>query len=148
MRRLQFNPCGNFKESYNEEITIFETDFGRLWLLIGLLILFGVIPFISSSYTLYIINTVGIYAIGAIGLNLLIGYTGQISLGHGAFFGVGAYSAAILATKAGFPFIFAVPIAGLITAAVGMVFGLPSARLKHLVIMGKRKRSILSAIRR
>jgi branched-chain amino acid transport system permease protein len=134
MRKFQFHPCGDFKESYLEEITIFETDFGRLWLLIGLLILFGVIPFISDAYILYIVNTIGIYSIAAIGLNLLIGYTGQISLGHGAFFGVGAYSGAILATKAGFPFIIAVPVAGLITAAVGMVFGLPSARLKHLYL--------------
>ncbi len=134
MRRLQFHLCGNFNKSYNEEITIFETDFGRLWMLIGLLLLFGVIPFISSPYMLYILNTIGIYAIAAIGLNLLIGYTGQISLGHGAFFGVGAYTAAILATKAGFPFWAALPIAGLMTAAVGMIFGLPSVRLKHLYL--------------
>jgi len=134
MRKFQFHPCGDFKESYFDEITIFETDFGRLWMLIGLLLLFGVIPFISNAYILYVLNTIGIYAIAAIGLNLLIGYTGQISLGHGAFFGVGAYSGAILATKAGFPFIIAVPAAGLITAAVGMVFGLPSARLKHLYL--------------
>ena len=134
MHKLQFHPCGNFNKSYHEEITIFETDFGRLWMLIGLLLLFGVIPFISSAYTLYIINMIGIYAIAAIGLNLLIGYTGQISLGHGAFFGVGAYTAAILATKAGFPFWAALPAAGLMTAAVGMVFGLPSVRLKHLYL--------------
>jgi branched-chain amino acid transport system permease protein len=101
---------------------------------IGLLLLFGVIPMITSSYVLYILNTMGIFAIGAIGLNLLIGFTGQISLGHGAFFGVGAYAGAILATKAGFPFIVAVPAAGLITAAAGMVFGLPSVRLKHLYL--------------
>jgi len=134
MHKLQFHPCGNFNKSYHEEITIFETDFGRLWMLIGLLLLFGVIPFISSAYTLYIINMIGIYTIAAIGLNLLIGYTGQISLGHGAFFGVGAYTAAILATKAGFPFWAALPAAGLMTAAVGMVFGLPSVRLKHLYL--------------
>ena len=134
MHKLQFHPCGNFNKSYHEEITIFETDFGRLWMLIGLLLLFGVIPFISSAYTLYIINIIGIYTIAAIGLNLLIGYTGQISLGHGAFFGVGAYTAAILATKAGFPFWAALPAAGLMTAAVGMVFGLPSVRLKHLYL--------------
>jgi len=134
MHKLQFHPCGNFKESYHEEITIFETDFGRLWMLIGLLLLFGVIPFISSAYMLYIINMIGIYAIAAIGLNLLIGYTGQISLGHGAFFGVGAYTAAILATRAGFPFWAALPAAGFMTAAVGMVFGLPSVRLKHLYL--------------
>jgi branched-chain amino acid transport system permease protein len=134
MHKLQLHPCGNFNKSYHEEITIFETDFGRLWMLIGLLLLFGVIPFVSSAYMLYIINMIGIYAIAAIGLNLLIGYTGQISLGHGAFFGVGAYTAAILATRAGFPFWAALPAAGLMTAAVGMVFGLPSVRLKHLYL--------------
>jgi len=134
MRKLQFHPCGNFNETYEQELTIFETDYGRLSMLIGLILLFAVVPFISSAYLLYIINIIGIYAIAAIGLNLLIGYTGQISLGHGAFFGVGAYSAAILATKASFPFLIAVPLAGVITAIVGMFFGLPSARLKHLYL--------------
>ena len=134
MRRLQFHPCGSFKETYEQEITIFETDFGRLSMLLGLFLLFAVIPLISSAYVLYVINIIGIYAIAAIGLNLLIGYTGQISLGHGAFFGVGAYSAAILSTKVGVPFLIAVPAGGLITALVGMVFGLPSARLKHLYL--------------
>jgi len=134
MPKFRFHPCGNFKVSYQEELTIFSTDFGRLWMWLGLLILFGVIPFISSIYSLYLINTIGIYAIAAIGLNLLIGYTGQISLGHAAFFGVGAYAAAILATKAGLPFLLAAPIAGVVAAAVGMVFGLPSARLKHLYL--------------
>jgi len=131
---VQFHPCGNFNETYEEELTIFETDFGRFWSFIGLLLLFGVIPFISNPYILYIVNTIGIYAIAAIGLNLLIGYTGQISLGHGAFFGVGAYAAAILSTKANFPFLIAVPAAGLITALVGMIFGMPSVRLKHLYL--------------
>ena len=134
MRQLQFHPCGNFNETYEQELTIFETDFGRLAMLIGLLLLFAVVPFVTNAYILYIINTIGIYAIAAIGLNLLIGYTGQISLGHGAFFGVGAYSAAILATKVGFPFFLAVPAAGIITALVGMVFGIPSVRLKHLYL--------------
>ena len=134
MRKLQFHPCGNFNETYERELTIFETDYGRLSMLIGLILLFAVIPFITNEYVLYVINIIGIYAIAAIGLNLLIGYTGQISLGHGAFFGVGAYSAAILATKAGFPFLIAVPAAGVITAIVGMFFGLPSARLKHLYL--------------
>ena len=134
MRKLQFHPCGNYKESYFEELHIFETDFGRLWMWIGIALLFGVVPFVSSPYFLYILNMVGIYSIAAIGLNILIGYTGQISLGHGAFFGVGAYAAAILATRLNFPFILTVPLAGLITAAVGMVFGIPSGRLKHLYL--------------
>jgi branched-chain amino acid transport system permease protein len=135
MRKLQFRPCGNFNESYEEELAIFETDFGRVCLLIGLLLLFVVIPFITSPYNLYILNSIGIYAIAAIGLNLLIGYTGQISLGHGAFFGVGAYTAAILATKTGFPIWLSIPAAGIVTAAVGIIFGLPSARLKHLYLL-------------
>jgi branched-chain amino acid transport system permease protein len=134
MLNLRFHPCGNFNESYEKELTIFETDFGRLFMIVGLILLFGVVPFISSAYVLYIINSIGIYAIAAIGLNLLIGYTGQISLGHGAFFGVGAYAAAILATKAGVPFLIAVPAAGFITALVGMIFGIPSIRLKHLYL--------------
>jgi branched-chain amino acid transport system permease protein len=134
MRKLWFHPCGNFRESYEKELTIFETDFGRVWILVGLVILFGVIPFISSAYTLYILNTIGIYAIAAVGLNLLIGFTGQISLGHGAFFGVGAYAGAILATKLGFPIWASVPAAGVLTALVGMVFGIPSLRLKHLYL--------------
>ncbi|RLB27862.1 MAG: branched-chain amino acid ABC transporter permease, partial [Deltaproteobacteria bacterium] len=134
MRRLRFHPCGNYNETYGEELTIFETDFGRLATLVGLILLFAVVPFTVNAYVLYIINTIGIFAIAAIGLNLLIGYTGQISLGHGAFFGVGAYSGAILSTKVGIPFIIAVPAAGVITAIIGMIFGSPSIRLKHLYL--------------
>jgi branched-chain amino acid transport system permease protein len=83
---------------------------------------------------MYILNTIGIMAIAAIGLNILVGYTGQISLGHGAFFGVGAYAAAILATRLGVSFLVVIPTAGIITAAVGMIFGLPSGRLKGLYL--------------
>jgi branched-chain amino acid transport system permease protein len=134
MKRFIFHPCGNYRESYAQELTIFETDFGRFWMFAGALILFGVVPFISSPYALYILISIGVYAIAAVGLNILIGYTGQISLGHGAFFGVGAYSAAVLATRFDMPFLVALPVAGLITALVGMVFGLPSSRLKGLYL--------------
>lgn len=134
MRKLKLHPCGKFNERYEEELAIFSTDFGRLSVLVGLIILFIAIPFISSNYTLYIVNHIGIASISAIGLNILIGYTGQISLGHGAFFGVGAYGAAILSTAAGFPFWLSMICAGLVTAMVGMIFGIPSARLKHLYL--------------
>jgi branched-chain amino acid transport system permease protein len=105
-----------------------------VWLWVGMLLLLGVVPFLAGPYTLYIINYIGIAAIAAIGLNILIGYTGQISLGHGAFFGVGAYAAAILATRVGFPFWASVFAGGGITAMVGMIFGIPSVRLKHLYL--------------
>jgi branched-chain amino acid transport system permease protein len=134
MRRLRFRPCGNLKERYEEQITIFETDFGRVWLWVGLALLLLVVPFIAGPYSLYVINNIGIAAIAAIGLNVLIGYTGQISLGHGAFLGVGAYAAAILATKVGSPFGLSVLAAGVVTAMVGTIFGLPSVRLKHLYL--------------
>jgi branched-chain amino acid transport system permease protein len=134
MKKFQFHPCGNYKEKYEQEITIFETDFGRLWLLIGIFFLFTIVPFISSPYFLHVLNMVGIASIAAVGLNILIGYTGQISLGHGAFIGVGAYAAAILATSANMPFLLTLPLAGLISALVGMIFGIPSGRLKGLYL--------------
>ena len=134
MRKLRFHPCGNFSEKYEQEITIFETDFGRTAILLGMVILFTVVPFITGPYVLYVINIVGITSIAAIGLNILVGFTGQISLGHGAFVGVGAYAGAIMATSLSLPFWIAVPAAGLITALVGVVFGTPSVRLKGLYL--------------
>jgi branched-chain amino acid transport system permease protein len=134
MKKFSLHPCGNYRESYEQELSIFETNFGRICLCFFLLILFFVAPFIVSPYTLYILNIIGIAAIAAVGLNILIGYTGQISLGHGAFFGVGAYAAAILATRLDISFLIAIPAAGIITAAVGMIFGLPSGRLKGLYL--------------
>ncbi len=105
---------------------------GKMILL--LLIIFVGMPLFLPGYWLSVATMVGYTAMGAIGVQLLIGYTGQISLGHGAFFGVGAYSAAILTTSVGFPFWLSVPAAGVITALVGIVFGIPSVRLKHLYL--------------
>jgi len=134
MRKLRLHPCGNFREFYTQELTVFSTDFGRLWSAVGLMILFTAVPWLASPYMLYVINMVGIAAIAAMGLNILIGFTGQISLGHGAFLGVGAYAAAILASRFHIPFFATIPLAGLITAMVGMVFGIPSGRLKGLYL--------------
>lgn len=69
------------------------------------------------------------YAVAVLGLNLLIGYTGQISLGHGAFFAVGAYSAAILMTKTGVPDLVAIPLAAALAFAAGLLLGIPALRL-------------------
>lgn len=134
MRKLHFHPCGNFREGYERELTIYETDFGRTAVFLGLIILFTLVPLITGPYMLYVVNIIGISAIAAIGLNILVGFTGQISLGHGAFMGVGAYAGAIMATSLHLPFWIAVPGAGLMTAMVGMVFGIPSVRLKGLYL--------------
>jgi branched-chain amino acid transport system permease protein len=134
MRKIHLHPCGNFRERYDQELTIFATDFGRLWAGVGIGLLLAVIPLLASPYMLYIANMIGISAIAAIGLNILIGFTGQISLGHGAFFGVGAYAGAIFATALHLPMIISIPAAGLVTAGIGMIFGIPSGRLKGLYL--------------
>jgi branched-chain amino acid transport system permease protein len=71
-RKLSFHPCGNYRETYEQELNIFETDFGRLWLGIFLGLLFFVAPFVLALICSYILNTIGIAAIAAIGLNILI----------------------------------------------------------------------------
>jgi branched-chain amino acid transport system permease protein len=91
--------------------------------------LLSVIPGIAPSYILYLISLALIYAMVAIGLNLLVGHTGQISLGHAGFFAIGAYASALLTFRLGLPTIVALPVAGLLTAAVGYLLGLPALRL-------------------
>ncbi|MBI4609532.1 MAG: branched-chain amino acid ABC transporter permease [Candidatus Rokubacteria bacterium] len=92
------------------------------------------IPLVSDSHTMAIVNLIGLAAIGAIGLNILTGYTGQVSLGHGAFMMVGAYTAAILSARYGMPFWVGLPAGGAVAAAVGTFFGIPSLRIKGLYL--------------
>lgn len=84
-----------------------------------------------DAYLVTIGTLVVINAIAAIGLNVIVGYAGQISLGHAAFFGIGAYSAALLATKAGLSFWAGLPGVLVISGCIGMLLGLPSLRVRH-----------------
>ncbi|MFW5855212.1 MAG: branched-chain amino acid ABC transporter permease [Thermodesulfobacteriota bacterium] len=84
-----------------------------------------------SAYVITIATLIAIYAIVACGLNIIVGYAGQISLGHAAFFGIGAYTAALFATKAGLSFWYALPCVLVITGLVGLLLGLPSLRVRH-----------------
>jgi branched-chain amino acid transport system permease protein len=102
--------------------------------LVPFAILVIIFPFVATPYWLTLGNQIGIATIGAIGLNILVGYTGQISLGQGAFMAVGAYSAGLLTVRLGLPFWASIPLACLITAGVGILFGLPSLRLKGLYL--------------
>jgi branched-chain amino acid transport system permease protein len=127
--------CGVFKTTYRDDGAIWQTKVSKLWLallLIGLL----AFPFVfqGSRYLLYVVNSVFIAVIAAVGLNILTGFTGQISLGHGAFMGVGAYASGYFMTHLGMPFIACVVAAGCVTAIVGMIFGIPSLRLKGLYL--------------
>ena len=87
-----------------------------------------------DEYSLSILNLILIAVVGAIGLNILVGYTDQVSIGHGAFMSVGAYTAAHLITKLHAPFWIAVPAGGLMAALIGTMVGIPSLRIKGLYL--------------
>src|SRR5580658_9940617 len=91
-------------------------------------------PFWLSGYRLYQFSQVLDYAIALLGLNLLTGFNGQISLGHGAFFAIGGYGAAILITKFGLPYWAAIPIASAVCFVAGFLFGFPALRLGGLYL--------------
>src|SRR5205085_12379288 len=95
----------------------------RFWL--GLLVVAClVVPHFLSSYMVYLMCLLAIYSIVAIGLNLLMGYAGQISVGHTGFFAIGAYASAIGMLRFGLPFWVAMPLGGLVSGAVGFLLGL------------------------
>jgi len=91
-------------------------------------------PFWMSGYHLYQFSQVLIYAIALLGLNLLTGFNGQLSLGHGAFFAIGGYGAAILIVKLGLPYWFAIPAASLVCFVAGFLFGFPALRFGGLYL--------------
>jgi branched-chain amino acid transport system permease protein len=99
-----------------------------------LLALACVLPFVVSNYRVFQLTLVLVYAVALLGLNMLTGYNGQISLGHGAFYAIGAYTAAILMDKAGLPYWATLPIAGAVCAVAGFLFGLPALRLEGLYL--------------
>ena len=88
----------------------------------------------AGDYLLYLANLMAVLALSALGLNILIGFTGQISLGHAAFMGVGAYATAILASRFGLPFWITIPAGGALATGAGMVVGVPSLRIKGLYL--------------
>ncbi|MBY0121405.1 branched-chain amino acid ABC transporter permease [Bacillus sp. S/N-304-OC-R1] len=125
--------CGEFYVNYKQDMAIWKIARVRVRVLI-MLALLAIFPLFASDYVVGLATLCGIAAIGAIGLNILTGFTGQISIGVGAFLGVGGYTSAILTAKLGLSFWIAMPTAGIITAIVGGIFGLPSLRLKGLYL--------------
>ena len=124
---------GIYFRSYAREAALRHTraEYVRLGLVAVVLI---AAPRFLSPYWLTIANQVAVAAVGAIGLNILVGFTGQISLGQGGFLAVGAYTSGILTTRLGVPALVAIVVAMLFTSLVGAFFGLPALRLKGLYL--------------
>src|SRR5712692_9088185 len=126
--------AGVFKTSYAADMALYPLPIAK-WAVAAFAGLFIVIaPLALGEYYLSILNLLLIAVVGALGLNILVGYTGQISIGHGAFMSVGAYTAANYEVRLGFPFWLALPLGGLMAALVGAIVGTPSLRIKGLYL--------------
>src|SRR6266511_2754635 len=126
--------CGVLKTSYESDMAFYPLPIAR-WTVAALAVLFfAVIPLTLHEYYLSVANLVWIAVIGAVDLNILVGYTGQVSIGHGAFMSVGAYTAANLANRLGSPWAVNLLAGGLMAALIGAIVGIPSLRIKGLYL--------------
>ena len=107
---------------------------GQIALVAVVLAIACALPFMLGNYRVFQLTLAWAYAIALLGLNMLTGYNGQISLGHGAFYAIGAYVAAILMDKFGLPYWATIPVAGAACLVVGFLFGLPALRLEGLYL--------------
>lgn len=126
-------PCGDFRTSYAADMAICHSKGSLVAVYLGVIALL-IMPAVADVYALSLLMQIGYYGIAAIGLNILVGLSGQISLGHGALFGFGAFASAWFATHTPIPVFFCIPLAGLLTTAVGLIFGFPAARIKGLYL--------------
>jgi branched-chain amino acid transport system permease protein len=127
-------PSGTFSQSYDQDMALVRTKARWVFMAILMVFLFTV-PQWASNSTLTLATLMGITVISVHGLNILTGNCGLVSLGHSAFMMVGGYAMAILGSKVGLPFAAALPISGLIAGMVGIIFGLPSLRIKGFYLI-------------
>jgi len=121
-----------FKTKYRQDVDLFKHNGQRFWY--GLLVIAALIaPLSLDNFYVGELALVLIYAVAGIGLMLLVGYTGQVSLGHAAFLAIGAYVHAYLLSR-GWPFPLSLFSAGLITSIVGAIVGLPAMRLTGIYL--------------
>src|SRR5271169_1736706 len=106
----------------------------RHWVLAGVLVIAAVLPFVFQGFVVFQLTEVMIYGLAILGLNLLTGFNGQFSVGHGAFYGLGAYVTAILMHQYGVAYYWTVPAAGVVCFVAGFLFGLPALRLEGLYL--------------
>lgn len=125
---------GKFHDRYAQELVIYDTRHRRVWMCALLITVFVVVPVFVGQYGLTLLSLIGIASVGAVSLNLLVGYSGQISLGHAAFAAVGAYSAGVLMSRTDLPFWLAIPAAMIISGLFSLLFGLAALRVKGLYL--------------
>jgi branched-chain amino acid transport system permease protein len=131
------SPAGervDIKRSYYEDIALFRSKTILVWSLLFFALL-AALPWIVAKthflgLSVYLLNLILIHCIVAIGLNILVGYTGQISLGHAGFFAIGAFTTVMFVAKLGMPLFVALPLGAFISAGFGFLLGLPSLRLE------------------
>jgi len=124
---------GYYKTTYAKDMALYPLPVAR-WTVAVIVALLCIAPFALHEYYVSILNLILVATVGALGLNILVGYTGQISIGHAAFMSVGAYTAANLAVRLGLPFWLTLPAGGLMAAAIGALVGIPSLRIKGLYL--------------
>jgi branched-chain amino acid transport system permease protein len=129
---VSVRPAGDFKTTYVQDMALLDTPFYRRGF-ITLVALMLAAPVLLGNY-LFLLNTIGIFALAAVGLSLLTGFAGQISLGHAAFMAIGAYTSWYVTTRLGLPFPLAMALAGCATFSIGALVGLPSLRIKGLYL--------------
>jgi len=122
-------PAGTRNYTYAQDMAIFRTR-AHWGLFLGLLAAMLTMPLYLGNYWLSVVNLINITIIAATGLNILTGYCGQLSIGHAGFIAVGAYTSAILTNRFELPFLLGLICAGLVAGLIGIIFGIPSMRVK------------------
>jgi branched-chain amino acid transport system permease protein len=125
--------CGIYQTTYEGDMALYPVPLARYASVASVAALL-LLPLVLDSHAMALVNLITLAAIGAIGLNILVGYTGQVSLGHGAFMMVGSYTAAIFTVRYDVPFWLGLPLGGAMAALVGAFFGIPSLRIKGLYL--------------
>ena len=137
-------PCGDYHQNYFQDQAWFQTKFIKGKMILLALCLFVFIPWLADDYGLSVCNTIGYTILGALGVQLLIGFCGQVTLGHAAFIAVGAYTSTLLILEFPWPkflidlglaYPFSIIIAGLVAGLWSVLFGLPSAKVKGFYLI-------------
>ncbi len=137
-------PCGDYHQNYSQDQAWFQTKFIKGKMVLLALCLFVFIPLVADNYVLSVCNTIGYTILGALGVQLLIGFCGQVTLGHAAFIAVGAYTSTLLILEFPWPkflidlglaYPFSIIIAGLVAGIWSVLFGLPSAKVKGFYLI-------------